>query len=732
MSVIIQVWSAPSCQSGAVCFGALSPWVSASGSEATGTPAQFRVSVPRDVADRASLAEGRCLRVISASRGEQWWFVSQVADSDGDAGLVTATAGPLRQLLTVRGLVRSGSTFSFTTGKRTVTDLLNTYVLTNLADDSLSWLSLGTITATDTIEIGGLDRTTRAAVLDAIEGQTGHTAVLRGLYTSGALTGFAIDVLADIAAGLDTVPLSSGAQVANIQRTRDALRAASVVVPFTAGGDPLEQTAWTVDSTIGTSPAWVLLRDPVSGNPWPIREDDQFIGADLLQTDGTLSDILDSRASDSAVQVGSVGSIVAGQTVSIVRDTAGRPVLEITSPSGLVSSRGRLVATVSTRVTEGRRNLVAGPQFSAWTGTLAATGWAAAGDTTSITPTAGQYARALAPAWSGTITANYTAGLNYTSVSYTGAAPFQPLLSYERLRITNGVQTVDAFVSQTVGVHLADGSGAGTVTTDMFTPAVNFTTGMAVSRIDSRVPASLPSDGVTSLYAAAINRAGSGTALNSNLRRIQSTPVTVLYDTERPVLRAAAGFTWRSGSASPQTPGGGIGIIDTNTGSFGTLVASQAPTVSLPAGATAHETLATSVTMSATEPYTLALYSSDESLGTTFVRWASLWLDTDATSDPMGVLTGSGSNALWHRAQDVLASAAQGTRYTVRGVDLVRLQQETGALALGQSVRLWSDVLGIRVTVKIVKLDYDFSATESLSLECGAITPRLTGVTVSL
>ena len=150
---IIQVWSAPSCQSGAVCFGSLSPWLSAAGSEAQGTAPSFRMTVQRTVADDASLSEGRCLRVLSTSRGEQWWFVTSVTHDDGDNGLVTVTAGSLRQLLAVRGLIRSGSTFNFTAGKSTVSDLLNTYVLTTLADDSLSWLSLGTIEWLDVIEI---------------------------------------------------------------------------------------------------------------------------------------------------------------------------------------------------------------------------------------------------------------------------------------------------------------------------------------------------------------------------------------------------------------------------------------------------------------------------------------------------------------------------------------------------------------------------------------------------
>ena len=107
MSAILQLWDAPSCEPGAVCLGVLAPWVSATGSEAVGTPAALRVVVPREVADAAGVSDGQCIRVVSQSRGEQWWVVQQVTDSDGDAGAVTVTAGPLRTLLTVRGLVRT-------------------------------------------------------------------------------------------------------------------------------------------------------------------------------------------------------------------------------------------------------------------------------------------------------------------------------------------------------------------------------------------------------------------------------------------------------------------------------------------------------------------------------------------------------------------------------------------------------------------------------------------------
>jgi hypothetical protein len=60
------------------------------------------------------------------------------------------------------------------------------------------------------------------------------------------------------------------------------------------------------------------------------------------------------------------------------------------------------------------------------------------------------------------------------------------------------------------------------------------------------------------------------------------------------------------------------------------------------------------------------------------------------------------------------------------------LERAGGTLALGQRVYLRSDELGINATVRILRLDFSLGAPETLDLELGAITPRLTGVTVSL
>lgn len=712
MSAIIQVWSAPSCQPGAQCLGAVAPWLSAQGSEATGTPANLRVVMTREVADAAGIAEGRCLRVLSQSRGEQWWFVGTVSDSDGDAGLVDVTAGPLGQLLTVRGLVRSGGTFTFTPGRRTVAELLTTYVLTNLTEDGLTWLSLGAIDATDTIEIGTLDRATRASVLDAIESQTGLTARLRAVTSGGTLTGFAIDVVSNIAAATETVMLSVGAQATQLQRTRDALRAATVVSPFSVSGVPMEQTAWVVASTSGTAPAWVLLRDPVSGNPWPIQQDDQLVGAFVQRLDGTQWEIIDSRASDSAVQVATLGTLATGDEVTFVRSTSGSPVVELTSPADLAGARGRLFGTVATRATSVRRNYVRTPTFSTWTTPSAPSTWTSVGGLV-----VGEYPRNT-PSTLSTLVTDGAQTPGSTTLTVRGAPANARFYAGELLGYTGsgGAQTFT--VAGTVTI--ADGTGRASI------PGVSGIIGAVADGVTvtfgAQRPTTFPAEGVSSAVARFLTTGSASTGL-------QSAPALIRMDGAASLtVNAAAGLTF----ANPTTGSIAGASLPTlairNTTASTTLASASSP--ALDASATAHTVLTCSTTI-ASNTTVAALVNAGTYGATLFqaIRWVSLWI---GGGDTLGPLVGSGSNVLWHRAQDVLASSAAGTRYVLRGVDLERLEAENGALALGQRVRLRSDLLAIDATVKIVKLDYDLSGPEVLSLELGAIQPRLTGVTVTL
>lgn len=754
MSAILQLWDAPSCEPGAVCLGVLSPWVSATGSEAVGTPAALRVVVPREVADAAGVADGQCIRVVSQSRGEQWWVVQQVSDSDGDAGAVSITAGPLRTLLTVRGLVRTtaaGSpSYRLTPGPATVTTLLNTLVLTNLSDDGLTWLSLGTIDATAVLDLGTLDRVTRAGVLERIEQATGHTARLRALTSLGVLTGFAIDVVEDVAAGLDTVPLAVGAGVAQLSRTRDALRAATVALPFSTTGQPMDACEWVIDSVTGAGPAWVALRDPDAGLPFPIREDDQLNGYRIVQRDGTQTVITDSRSSDSAAQVSTVGTLAAGQRVTIL--TAGGVVApqSVTTPAGLAGPRGILTGTVTTSTTDARRNAVANPVMATWSSLTAATDWTLAGIVPGGTEVQ-RYARTTPTTWTANISQVITAGVAYTSLTFTGATANSIVFRGERVNVLAlGALSWQAIVNATVQ---ADGSGAGTLTIQAQTapatiPLGDGTMALVSTLTHAQRPSAFPSEGAaagTDVMRMGLGWGFHGSPVLNTDARVENTATLIPFDAVRPFLNLRAGFTVKNfdvnvlnDSIANFMPA--VALIEPG-GTYGIVRASAQAAGSVPGFSTAQVEASCSLQMTAALTVRAAAYSAASgtptgaavsSSGMTYLRWVSMWLAASADETPMGVMAGSGSNAMWHRAQDVLQTTATGTRYTVRGIDLERLVAEVGALSLGQRVRLRAPRIGVDATVAIVKLDYDFAATETLAAELGVIAPRLTQATVAL
>lgn len=360
----LQVWSAPKCQAGAAPIGSLPAFVSAAITESLGGAESGALVLPADVALAAGVAEGRIVRASIPLRGTVEWVITAVQDSD-PASTVTVQLGPLRQLLALRGLIRTETggvtTLAFTPEPATPAALLTRYLLTNLAVDGLEWLSLGTIEPVDTLFLAQQTAVTRGALLAELERLTGCEAVLRPLASDA---GYAIDLLRERGAALEPVLLEPPARARSIQRTRELQQAATVVMPLVDGDQPLGEVTWTAASVVGAGPYWIALTDPENG-AGPIREDGQFVGAYLGLPDGTALPLVATRASDSAVQVASLGTLQLGSAVVLWADTQGRPVSEIASPSALQQARGRVVATV--RVAGGgvERNLLRNPGFAA-------------------------------------------------------------------------------------------------------------------------------------------------------------------------------------------------------------------------------------------------------------------------------------------------------------------------------------------------------------------------------
>jgi hypothetical protein len=352
---ILQVWSAPKCETGAVPIAALPAVTYAQIVETINGADSGTITIPADVARASGVAAGRIVRAIVPLRGVQEWVITSVRDDDAGAR-VSVTLGPLRHLLALRGFVRttqeSATTLAFVPGPQTVSQLITQYVLTNLDADGLSWLSLGTMEYTELLTLASFSASRRGEILTAIESATGYDVVLRRL-TDDA--GYAIDVLASRGSTLPTLLVEAPSAI-SITRTRDLTQTATAVLPIGGDGRPMGEVDWTGGVASGAGPYWIPLTDP-TGGPSPIWEDDQFVGAYLALPGGTALLITDSRSSDSAVQVASLGAYATGQRVVLWENTNGRPVSLIRSPAAIASAQGLVVARASVKGARSERTL---------------------------------------------------------------------------------------------------------------------------------------------------------------------------------------------------------------------------------------------------------------------------------------------------------------------------------------------------------------------------------------
>ncbi len=360
MRTILQTWTTPKSAGGAP-LGAL-PLALAGGSlrvtDALAGSQGATLAIPRSVAVQAGVAEGVWLRGWHPLRGVREWIITTVEDADGTGrDQVRVSGSPIRHVLTLRGRIRSYPdagvpVTSFTPGARTVDQLMALYFAPNVAEDGLTWFAYAGSEYTAAIDIGTINDWTRGQLLDAIERRTGYEWEV----TNDDDAGYVARLVRRRGAALTVRRLSVGRNVQTLQRTRDLLAGVTVVDPVASGGAAIGETCWQVQQIIGTGPYWVVLVDP-AGGPAVIREDGQIVGAYLVPSDGAPIEITDSRASDSAVEVASLGGVVLGTLVTLWATGDGRVLSSITSPTGLDSSRGRLVQSVAGASPYTSRNL---------------------------------------------------------------------------------------------------------------------------------------------------------------------------------------------------------------------------------------------------------------------------------------------------------------------------------------------------------------------------------------
>ena len=357
MPPVLQVWSGPRCQAGAEALEPLPATTSAQIVETiTGTDDGATLTLPSSIARACGVAEGRVLRAVLPLRGVVEWVLVRVQDSDpGDVTQVTL--GPLRQLLALRPIVRVLTDVSTSTTlpafNGTIAELLARRVLVSLAEDQLTWLSLGTIDSSAPFDWPEQTAVRRGEVLTLIEQVTGLEVALRRLANDA---GYAIDVLTSRNGALDPVLFERGATAQAIARVGDLLQTATAVRPFGDDGLTLGEVDWLGGAATGSGPFWIPLSDP-TGGPAPIQEDGQFVGAFLGLPGGSALPIIGSRVSDSAVQVASLGAYATGARVALWETAQGRPVSVVRSPSAMASSRGLVEAKATVKGTRQERTL---------------------------------------------------------------------------------------------------------------------------------------------------------------------------------------------------------------------------------------------------------------------------------------------------------------------------------------------------------------------------------------
>jgi hypothetical protein len=759
---LVQLWTAPQCQTGAVPLGPLTTWATARVSLADGAPPALSLSgVLRAELAAADAREGCAVRVLSPTRGVSWWIVAQITDA-ATSDTATMRCTPLRTLLGMRGLVRIGAVYSFTPpADVSLRWLVRDYVLSTaelagarpeLAEDGLDWIELRTVDEPATpIVLPPFAGQTRGQVLSTIEQLSQRTAVLVAKDPLGA-TGFWLDVLRDPDAALVETRLVEGIDVVRAERTRDVQRAASVVVPFGANTRPLGMTEWTVTAIDGAGPAWVTLRDPSAAeNRWPIREDGQLVGAFVRLALGDTREITESRASDSSVRIASITGLSVNDRVGLVLDADSTPVDEVVSPSRLARV-GRVVATQSASAPTLARQWARNGRVQEWTDPTTPTHWTLVGGCGVV-----RYRRVEeVTAWAAVTDAAYVIG--NTVIGFTGAIANSRLYGSEVLDFAAGTDRVIGS-----GLVEADGSGNGTVTLAAGLTANVASGSVIAAKIRISTNGGEPGRPFYTLmtrdgdpeHAMRFRTQASSTTYPTPVddAQVRSAPVRVHLQTDRPELntvRAAVGLTMTNGAGNTEIGNlDGSSAITTDPASIAasgrrlpavllvgdptgtpTRLAHGIFAPSIPAGAVVNTvvtcqhtiTADTTVAVGITPPRNAPLY-----LPFSVVRWAALWLG-DETDPP--VVDGSPSNPAWHAAQDALAAAQ--ARWRLTGVDLAALLGDGAPLALGQRVRLSVPSMAEDGRWRIVRLDWSLDDTETVDLELGAVQPRLTAVTVSV
>ena len=771
MSVTLQVWSAPQAATGAQAIAPLTGWTNAVVRESRDSPPSFAFTIPRAVADGASLVPGRVIRLLSATRGEREWLVQSVVDGDGTAAdRVTVQCGDLLDLLALRGVIRDGDDTSFPATTLDPLDAMNRFVVPNLAADGLDWV---TFVSTDgfgsrgPVPIAAFSRQNRLQFVRTLAQQIGARVDL--VPAPSIQDGYWL-VLRTIDRDDGGVSVwSVGAEVASVERTRSLAELTTVAALVPSNGSA-QATMWRVDAITGAGPYTLDLSDTRSPSgdaesffpPGPILEDGQHVGLWIETRDGTTHQITASTAPHQ-VTVAAVTGLQAAPDllsteerdfVALVADTTtSAPLTEVTSPSSLAAGVGRVVRDVASSVPTAARQLVRDPGFVATDVPIVQPiYWPEVGSCDAVV-----HRTIDAPTWTGL--GNGTSAIGASSVSvrnasgwvYPGEYLVLPSSQFRRIGGTepirfNGVDPLSIPVTAVLDVAVTDGQSISLYTGTLSQTWPARPTSAQIATLVAADPA------VESLtYRLRFIEANSSGAVPPTVSADQrrNTAVRIKYDASRPVVHGAASFLVRNGHVSATNGNWDAGSSPTSDPSLvvtrrmpavmlvgdpsgtPTRLAWQLMAATVAGGATVEEVVSCQHTITADTTVALAVLSGRADQMWQACRWAALWV-SDGSGDPAAISTyqlGSGTQDAYQLGQ---ARLNVGARYKLRGVDLAVLLEDGEPVALNQRRRLRAPALGIDQEVRVVGLEWGLDTPGEITVDAGALPPRITAVTVSV
>ena len=335
-------------------------------------------SVSRTDPRISELTIGRVIRTtFSTATNDREWDILTIEDSNR-SDILTVTAVPIALRL-ARAVVTSTNgttgevTVDYTGIQLTATEWATNVVLPALSAAGLTWISLGTVTATNRFDLSG-EWVSALEVVEAImaEGKANGEWRLR----RDGDAHYRLDLVTAVGSDAGTVYIRTGTNLDETKRQRSLVDVATRLYPRGAT-DKVEQTMadhlWRIKTVV--SGTVLELEDP-AGGAGPIAYDDQLNGtylavmnsitfASTAVTDSVAATQRVTIASTTGMNVGEWVRFFAGPTVSGARLVSlTTPTLAATPANGGLGDRGQILDRPTIN---GETNLVENGTQRKWT-----------------------------------------------------------------------------------------------------------------------------------------------------------------------------------------------------------------------------------------------------------------------------------------------------------------------------------------------------------------------------